>query len=657
MDTVGITFEEGEEREKAIWRPPEEISLADWAEKYHELNLLSSATAGRFILVLVPYLRPIFDALDDPHIETVVVQKASQVAGTEAAICFLGKIASNDPGPAMFCFADEDTAIEVCERRIQPMFRRTLFGEESFNKKIGQNQIILPNGFSLTMAWASSIAKTASRPIRYLILDEITKPGYSLIGQEGSPIERIIQRTATFRNRKILLLSTPTTEGDAIDKQMMACDVVYEWCVPCPACGKFQPLRYSPQKVKMNGVEIESGCIVWPEDLSDDKERVKQARYRCAFCKKLWTTVEKNLATQHGKAIPRDIEPTNIKRKGFFIPRICTLFPSGDFEALAADFLSCKDDPLKLQIFINNALGEHWKDKVQGVITPEVLEAKLPELKPHSIPEEAVVLTAGIDVQYRAFFYVVRAWAQDYTSWLIDYGTMPDWEHLERLLFGNIYQMPIGRALIDIGGSYREGSEETSTEEVYHWLYENGRGRGCPVWGCKGASRPLAGRVRLGSIIERTPSGKRIPGGLQLVIIDTDKMKDQYWYRIARARKRQSRGAYLHCDVGDDYAMQVLAEEKRRNRKGIEEWVRIRPDNHYLDAEIYCHACVEPELFGGLRIFHEAQKPNVLEESVQKAQKPEKMDEKPKPTPKKPIPMDNPWLKGVLNPFKFGGNR
>ncbi|MEN6463863.1 MAG: terminase gpA endonuclease subunit, partial [Syntrophaceae bacterium] len=65
--------------------------------------------------------------------------------------------------------------------------------------------------------------------------------------------------------------------------------------------------------------------------------------------------------------------------------------------------------------------------------------------------------------------------------------------------------------------------------------------------------------------------------------------------------------AFLHKEVGDDYVAQILAEEKRTNDKGIEEWVNPhnRP-NHLLDCEIGAAACVEMEFpGGGLRLLAE----------------------------------------------------
>ena len=56
--------------------------------------------------------------------------------------------------------------------------------------------------------------------------------------------------------------------------------------------------------------------------------------------------------------------------------------------------------------------------------------------------------------------------------------------------------------------------------------------------------------------------------------------------------------AHLNSEVGEDYARQITAEEKRIVDDD-EVWVQLREDNHYLDCEVLVMECVEPEWPGG----------------------------------------------------------
>src|SRR6056297_1833670 len=107
----------------------------------------------------------------------------------------------------------------------------------------------------------------------------------------------------------------------------------------------------------------------------------------------------------------------------------------------------------------------------------------------------------------------------------------------------------IWRAGFDTGGGkYQE--EMSSAEEVYFWILNN-RGRGCQIWPTKGASRPLANKLSVGKALERAPSGKAIPGGIQIISLDTNKLKDLYHFRVGKANEGGGpMAAYLNGSVG-----------------------------------------------------------------------------------------------------------
>ena len=57
------------------------------------------------------------------------------------------------------------------------------------------------------------------------------------------------------------------------------------------------------------------------------------------------------------------------------------------------------------------------------------------------------------------FYFVVRAWARDGRSWLVQYGFLDDWSQVDRLLDSTWpvedredVVMPLWRAAVDIGG-------------------------------------------------------------------------------------------------------------------------------------------------------------------------------------------------------------
>lgn len=59
-------------------------------------------------------------------------------------------------------------------------------------------------------------------------------------------------------------------------------------------------------------------------------------------------------------------------------------------------------------------------------LTADQIAEKVNRFDRRAVPLEATRLTAFIDVQGSILFYLVAAWADDFTGWVIDYGTYPD---------------------------------------------------------------------------------------------------------------------------------------------------------------------------------------------------------------------------------------
>jgi phage terminase large subunit GpA-like protein len=137
-------------------------------------------------------------------------------------------------------------------------------------------------------------------------------------------------------------------------------------------------------------------------------------------------------------------------------------------------------------------------------------------------------------------------------------------------------------------------------EVSYLWLTKNATGRGCRVWGVRGSSTLITyGKLKVGQPLDKTPSGRALPGGLRIISLDTNKLKDTYHYRLGQAIEAGPRAAYLHCKTDRDYALQITAEEKRVDRKRLEAWVQVKKDNLLLDCEVMAMAVAEPECPGG----------------------------------------------------------
>lgn len=607
-------------REMAAWAPPEDLRVSEWAEQHRMLPLRQSASPGPW--TNVPYYTvEVMDAFTDPHVERITIMASVQSSKTESAYNMLGYAICQDPAPALMVMPTLTTLRRI-NKRIETMIKESpemakhLTGDPD---DITRQEIRLDN-MSIYFATAGSSTDLRNVEARYLFLDEMDDYQAGA-GDQGSPIEMAEARTTTYWNRKIAGSCTPTFEDGYVNVEYERSDQSEYW-VPCPFCRGYQVLRF--RQIKHKGEMLGQ----WPKGLRDPEYiRVHRvARYECEYCGKEIDDRDKRWMLRFGTWVPSGhfigqdgtvpIPRPRAGHRGFWWNALYS--PWRTFSDVAAQFFATKDDTEKHKTFINLWLAEPWKQVILKSSEAEILKSRC-ELPPQTVPQEAIALTCFVDCQKYSFWFAVRAWARDYTSWLIHYGQVSTWSDVEKLLFETEYPihelegqtMRIWRAAVDTGGGDTDSSI-TMTEEAYWWIRKHGIGRGCRVWGTKGASSPLSGKLHIGKPLDKTPSGKPIPGGLQIIQLDTRKLKDAFHYRLEQARERMPQAAYLHSGTDRLYASHILAEEKRRNKKGIEEWVQVRRRNDLLDCECGNIALADPEWPGGgigiLALYDDAQK-------------------------------------------------
>jgi len=596
-------------------QPAENISFWNWLDKYYQLDNQSSAVSGKYPRELVPYFKIVADWLDDNKVKQVIWRKAAQEGVTTFALAWLLRRQHQSPAPQILTMADEETVQRLNETRLQPALKSaTCFDGVTFNLK--QQEIRLSNGGSILMAWASSIARTASSSIRDTVIDEITKPGYSLQTTEGDSIDRILQRSITYPNRKALIMSTVTAEGDKMHQLEQQSDCVYYVHIPSPCCGVFQPLHFFPGGVYVDQHRQEqpAGYVCWDNDQPTTEKKARTALYKCGACGETFTNAEKNQALAHCIAVPNKEPDADSDTRFFSTWRILSPRDAGSLAAIVRGFLDAKDDPSKLQSYVNNVLAQYWTDRVAKP-DDKLFESYRLDYAAGTVPADAVCLIASVDVQKRGFYFVIRAWTAEETSYKVEHGYLSTEEELNDLIFAKTWKLQDGqhmgvwRAGIDTGGAEKstEAGNVSSTEWVYRWYLKN-RARGVRIILTKGSSKPLPTLVKIGAPMMSLPNGKPIKNGLQVISIDTNKTKDLFFWRVAETAKPEPVcPCYTSKEEQLDYIKQLKSEEKRRDRKtNSTRWVQISADNHYLDCEQMQQALASRELYGGVVIIKKA---------------------------------------------------
>lgn len=583
---LSFTFTEGERR---VFRRREPITVSEWAERHRIVE--RGPSPGKWSNAVTPYLREIMDCWNMPWVRKIILCFAPQTGKTQVAFNCLGYAIDQDPGPAMYVMPNEKVMKRISRRRIIPMVRRSprlsaLLSMKAFDTTA--YHITFRNGMDLMMAWATSAAELSSESVRYLIMDETDKwPDDA--GKEADPIALAEMRTNAYpHTKKILYLSTPTDDTGNISRIVeKEADEIRRYHVPCPVCGEHQIMVFDQ--------------IVWPKDVREPRRLIRErlARYACVKCGMLWTDAMRNDACRKGKWIADNpvFRPLAV---AFHLPSWYSPFLS--LSEPAAAFLRGLNDPGKLQIFVTQHKAEPWKQVIVAKKHEELLKARV-DLPPQVVPMEAVALTCGVDQQLNGYWFVVRAWARDMTSWLIHYGFLPTEEELDHLIFETRYPRMDGKGSLwiwrvarDTGGGSKGEGEMTMTEEAYWWTVRNW-GRGPALFATKGSSKQMQNRFKQGEPLLRTQSGKPLPNWFKIVSINTVMLKDYYHYGIQQAIDKGPNALYLHSEVGKDYFDQVTAEEKRIEKK-VAKWV-AKGANHLLDCEVLAVSLAMPQWPGG----------------------------------------------------------
>jgi phage terminase large subunit GpA-like protein len=384
------------------------------------------------------------DACSDPKIKEVVIMAGAQLGKSEVLLNIIGYHIDNDPSPILMLQPTESMAQAFSKDRIaNGLLRSTpcLAGKVKDPRARDSNNTtlhkIFPGG-SLSLVGANSPAGLASRPIRILLVDELDRAPASA-GSEGDPLNLAKKRTATFWNRKIVIVSTPTNKGASRIEEAYLNSDQRKYYVPCQHCKEYQVLAWANVK--------------WTD--SDPKT----ARYLCDCCGSLWDESDRRWSVRNGEWRAQK-EFKGIA--GFHISGMYS--PWTPLADGVTEFLAVKKNPEQLRVWVNTYLGESYEDKGEAIDHGALNDRR--EDFGGGIPDEVIFMTCGVDVQDNRLEMSVIGWGRDFEAYVIEHKTLygdpstPQlWTTLDSQLF-KMYeandgrQMPIRATCVDSGGHF-----------------------------------------------------------------------------------------------------------------------------------------------------------------------------------------------------------
>jgi len=541
-------------------KPPPKLTVSQWADKYRQLSSESSAEAGRWSTSRAEYQRGMMDAVSDPSIETVVLMTAAQVGKTELINNVVGFHIHQDPAPMLVVQPTLEMAQTWSKDRLAPAIRDTPVLSDRISdprsRDSGNTTLhkVFPGGH-VTACGANSPSSLASRPCRVILCDEVDRYPISA-GSEGDPVGLAKRRSATFWNRKIILVSTPTEKGASRIEQAFAESDQRRYFVKCVDCGEHQVLQWA--------------SVRW------EHEKPQTARYVCEHCGSMWDDAQRFRAIRYGEW--RATADGDGKTAGFHLSGLYS--PWTPLEDSVRDFLASKRDPMRLKTWVNTFLGETWEEQGERMDEYDLINRR--EDWGDELPDEVLLLTAGVDVQDDRLEYEVIGWGRGEESWSIEYGTLygdPSTTELWARLDGVLQksrnhptsgEMVVRAACVDSGGHY--------TQQVYNYCRLRAGKRVFAVKGIGGEGKPIVGRPTKNNI-----------GKINLFPIGVDTAKELIYSRLKMTEEGEG---YCHfpADRGEEYFRMLTAERKvTRYYKGRprQEWMKVRTRNEALDCRVY----------------------------------------------------------------------
>lgn len=550
-------------------------TVTEWANEYRFLSSVSSSEPGKWQTERTPYLQEIMDCLSPNNpCEKVVFMKGAQVGGTECGNNWMGFCICNAPGPMLIVNPTTETAKRTSRMRIDPTIENCPQLREKVksprSRDSGNTMLMkeFPGGI-LVLTGANSPVGLRSLPIRYLFLDEVD--GFpDEAGTEGDPVDLAVQRTATFNNRKIFMVSTPTIkDASRIEQAFLEGDQRYYY-VPCPHCGHYQVLR-------------------WRNVIFDPKNLV-EAVYKCEKCEAIWHDYEKEQILKKGKWIATKPDV----HSGVVSFHLSSLYsPHGwtSWTSIAREFLDSKDDPSRLQVWTNTKLAETWEDMAGQQIDPTSLMVRREKWGPE-LPRQVVLLTCGVDVQDNRLELEIVGWGRGEESWSIDYhilygdpSTPELWGQLDEVLSRkyshskDVPDLPIAATCIDSGGHY--------TDYVINYCHARRLHGVFAIKGVGGVGKPIWPATASKSYTTKKP----------VYLIGVNDAKDILMRRLHLEDSSGPGIWHFPMDRESDWFEQItneVASKKLSKGRLIREWVPrksgVRTEG--LDCRVYAYAAL-----------------------------------------------------------------
>lgn len=514
----------------------------EWADRYFKLPAGSSQVSGQW--ETLPYQIVPLNLMTSDLINEFNWQKSARIGYTKLLVAAnFYYIEHKGRNPVIYQPTDDDAkdfTVDEIDGAIEDMaVIQAIFPAHNSNCEHNtvKKKYFSGKGVTLDIKGITS-PKNARRITKQVVSRDEIDAWKQEIGGEGCPIKLTRTRLEGAHSPKEINGTTPTNAGEShIEKLMAGSDWKFRFYLPCPHCSGEQHLKWGGKSANFG--------MKWNAELTEDFESFGgSVYYQCEHChgkigykqlrsmeeKGRWKT-EDGIYTFDGLVFYSSIgQPVKPKSKiGVYLNALYSLTLSFGWAGLVREWLDCQSDPLKLKAFINLVLGELYEDRTGEMLDPIQLFTHRREFYEAEVPNDVLVLTAGIDTQDDRYEISVFGWGKDEECYLIShrvYTGAPDSEQLKSLMETAIHRtftradgakLGIIRVCWDSGGHYTSTVYEMSRRMGAQWVL--------PIIGARVNGKPISTMPR-----------KRNKNKVYLTEVGTDAVKEMLTHRLPLVR-------------------------------------------------------------------------------------------------------------------------
>ena len=528
-------------------RPDRVYTVSEWADEHRVLSSVSAAEHGRWRTARTPYLREIMDCLSPSHpAYEIDFMKGTQIGGSEAGYNWIGAVIDLWPAPTMLVMPTTETGERISKQRLTPMINEspTLRSKVAEPKSRGSGNTVTMKEFRggvLVIAGANSGAGLRSMPVRFLMEDEVDAYPTDVDG-EGDPCKVAEKRTEAFVRHKIFRCSSPKDKATSRIARYFESSDQRRYHVPCPHCEHEQWLKWGQVRWETRKVweitRADDGEIVEVDPETDgaverDTGDVQKAWYECESCQGEILEHHKQAMLAAGRWVA--MRPGAGRHPGFHLSALYSPFGVMTWEKAVKERLEADKDLSGelLKTWTNTVLGEPYSAKGDQP-DENALKSHIGDYRIGGpVPREALLLTAGVDVQGDRLELRVWGWGRGEQSWLIARETIfgspyedATWQALKDPLFKGYPH--ITGCTLKITATAVDSGDGNTTHQVRMFCKQWGHKHVIATKGQSQPGKPILGRPTDQDINHR---GRVIKGGVKIWPLGSDTAKSLIYAR------------------------------------------------------------------------------------------------------------------------------